>query len=63
MQAKITHALPDLTGMSPSNESNLVPRARVSFDQHQDTELWNNQFSECKILEDPASGACMPWFT
>ena len=22
---------------------NLVPRARVSFGQHQDTELWNNQ--------------------
>ena len=25
---------------------NLVPRAQVSFRQHQDTELWNNQFPE-----------------
>ena len=23
---------------------NLVPRAQVPFGQHQDTELWNNQF-------------------
>ena len=28
---------------------NLVPRAYVSFGQHQDTELWNNQFPETKI--------------
>ena len=34
---------------------NLVPRARVSFGQHQDTELWDNQFSETKILGLPAS--------
>ena len=30
--------------------SNLVPRAHVHFGQHQDTELWNNQFPETKIL-------------
>ena len=29
---------------------NLVPRAHVPFGQHQDTELWNNQFPETKIL-------------
>ena len=29
---------------------NLVPRAYVPFGQHQDTELWNNQFPETKIL-------------
>lgn len=23
---------------------NLVPRANVSFDQHEDKELWNNRF-------------------
>ena len=23
---------------------NLVPRAHVSFDQHEDKELWNNRF-------------------
>ena len=35
--------------------NNLVPRAHVPFDQHQDTELWNNQFPETKILGLPAS--------
>ena len=35
--------------------SNLVPRAHVPFGQHQDTELWNNQFPETKILGLPAS--------
>ena len=35
--------------------SNLVPRANVPFGQHQDTELWNNQFPETKILGLPAS--------
>ena len=30
--------------------SNLVPRAYVPFGQHQDTELWNKQFPETKIL-------------
>ena len=35
--------------------SNLVPRAHVAFGQHQDTELWNNQFPETKILGLPAS--------
>ena len=35
--------------------SNLVPRAYVPFGQHQDTELWNNQFQETKILGLPAS--------
>ena len=34
---------------------NLVPRAHVHFGQHQDTELWNNQFPETKILGLPAS--------
>ena len=34
---------------------NLVPRAHVHFGQHQDTELWNNKFSETKILGLPAS--------
>ena len=29
---------------------NLVPRAHVPFGQCQDTELWNNQFPESKIL-------------
>ena len=32
-----------------SVSSNLVPRAHVPFGQHQDTELWNNQFPETKI--------------
>ena len=36
-------------------ESNLIPRAHVPFGQHQDTELWNNQFPETKILGLPAS--------
>ena len=34
---------------------NLVPRAHVPFGQHQDRELWNNQFPETKILGLPAS--------
>ena len=34
---------------------NLVSRAHVPFGQHQDTELWNNQFPETKILGLPAS--------
>ena len=34
---------------------NLVPRAHVSFGQLQDTELWNNQFPESKILGVPVS--------
>ena len=34
---------------------NLVPRAHVPFGQHQDTEPWNNQFPETKILGLPAS--------
>ena len=38
-----------------SSEANLVPRAHVPFGQHQDTELWNNQFRETKILGLPAS--------
>ena len=32
------------------SSTNLVPRAHVPFGQHQDTELWNNQFPETKIL-------------
>ena len=35
--------------------ANLVPRAHLPFGQHQDTELWNNQFPETKILGLPAS--------
>ena len=34
---------------------NLVPRAHASFGQRQDTELWNNQFPESKILGLPVS--------
>ena len=34
---------------------NLVPRAHVPFGQHQDTELWNNQFPETKISGLPVS--------
>ena len=37
------------------NRNNLVPRAYVPFGQHQDTELWNNQFPETKILGLPVS--------
>ena len=36
----------------------LVPRAHVSFGQRQDTELWNNQLRESKILGLPVS-RCM----
>ena len=35
--------------------NNLVPRAYVPFGQHQDTELWNNQFPETKISGLPVS--------
>ena len=35
--------------------NNLVPRAHVPFGQHRDTELWNNQFPETKILGLPVS--------
>ena len=38
-----------------NHKVNLVPRARVPFAQHQDTELWNNQFPETKILGLPVS--------
>ena len=41
--------------MRQKTDSNLVPRAHVPFGQHQDTELWNNQFPETKILGLPAS--------
>ena len=41
---------------------NLVPRAQVPFGQHQDTELWNNQFPETKILDFRLHGACLAWF-
>ena len=36
-------------------KSNLVPRAHESFGQRQDTELWNNQSPESKILGVPVS--------
>ena len=35
--------------------SNPDPRAHVPFGQYQDTELWNNQFPETKILGLPVS--------
>ena len=35
--------------------TNLGPRAHVSFGQHQDTELRNNQFPESKIVGVPVS--------
>ena len=35
--------------------ANLVPGAHLSFGQHQDTELWNNQFPESKVLGLPVS--------
>ena len=38
-----------------SSHINLVPRAYVPFGEHQDTELWNNQFPETKILGLPVS--------
>ena len=34
---------------------NLVPRAYVSFGQRQDTELWNNNLRNSKILGVPVS--------
>ena len=40
---------------SQAYSPNLVPRAHVPFGQHQDTELWNNQFPETKILGLPGS--------
>ena len=44
---------------------NLVPRAHVPFGQHQDTELWNNQFPETKILGLSVSRPmrALNWFT
>ena len=41
--------------VSTKNVTNLVPRAHVPFGQHQDTELWNSQFPETKILGLPVS--------
>ena len=35
--------------------TNFDPRAHMLFGQHQDTELWNNQFPETKILGLPVS--------
>ena len=35
--------------------ANLVPSAYVPFGQHQDKELWNNQFPETQILGFPVS--------
>ena len=34
---------------------NLAPRTHVSFGQGQDTELWNNQFPDSRILGVPVS--------
>ena len=36
--------------MKVTDRCNLVPIAHVPFGQHQDMELWNNQFPETKIL-------------
>ena len=44
-----------LSGKLVLFDRNLVPRAHVPFGQHQDMELWNNQFPETKILGLPAS--------
>ena len=52
--------------VSPNHENtqlrcsfyNLVARDHVPFVQHQDPELWNNQFPEIKILGLPVS-RCM----
>ena len=40
---------------SNRQSANLVPRAHVPFGQHQDTELWSNQFPDTKILGLPVS--------
>ena len=40
--------------------NNLVPRARLSFGQHQETELWNNQFSEFPVSLFRSSGFTAP---
>ena len=42
------------------NGTSLVLGAYVPFGQHQDTELWNNQFSETNILGLPASRSPVP---
>ena len=47
--------LATLATLIRASKPNLVPRAHVPFGQHQDTELWNNQFPETKILGLPAS--------
>ena len=52
---KTLKSLPEEQTPCHSLFSNLVPRAHVPFGQHQDTELWNNQFPETKILVLPAS--------
>ena len=41
--------------IKPLKQNNLVSRAHVSFGQRQDTELWNKQFPESKILRLPVS--------
>ena len=46
----LSHVIPCMV-----TKVNLVPRAHVPFGQHQDTELWNNQFPETKILGLPVS--------
>ena len=43
------------TSLFSNSHCNLVPRAHVPFGQHRDTELWNNQFQETKILGLSAS--------
>ena len=42
---------------------NLVPKPQVSFGQHQNTELWNNQFPESKSLGVLVSLRMRAWFT
>ena len=55
MREKVTMQRTQQISTFVSYRNNLVPRAHVPFGQHQDTELWNNQFPETKILGLPAS--------
>ena len=50
----LTHAHSHITRAVAAMD-NHVPRAHVPFGQHQDTELWNNQFPETRIFGLPVS--------
>ena len=47
--------LKNLKYLTPPPPISFPDRAHVPFGQHQDTELWNSQFPETKILGLPAS--------